>query len=192
MGIIVVLHGAALGPMDFGFKLFVCVVLGGIGGAMIAPEISGVFANAFIDGILNPDASPPKPLPRTHATARALRAQGRYGEAIEEYQRVLAAEPGDVEAQTAMAEICADKLASYERAVKEYNHLLAMDLNPGQRVATLNRLADLHEQQLGAPALAANCLQEIVSKFPETHFAAAARERLDGLIERYPELAKKE
>ena len=191
LGIVVVLRGEARGPLELGFKLVVCVILGGIGGTMIAVDVSQLLAKVFIDGILNPDASPPKPLPRTHATARALRAQGRYGEAIEEYQRVLEADPADIEAQTAMAEICADKLGSYERAVKEYNHLLAMNLNPGQRVATLNRLADLYEQELGAPAFAGNCLQEIMRRFPDTHFAAAAHERLDALVERHPELAAK-
>jgi len=168
-----------------------CVFLAVVMALMLAPYTTGAFANFFIDGIMGGTAPSVKPPPRTHAVARALRMQGRYGEAIEEYQRVLEASPKDAEAQRAIADICADKLGSYERAVQEFTKLLAMDLAPGEKAAVLNRLADLYDQFLGAPAFAATCLDEIRTRFPGTVMANNAAERLARLAESHPELGRR-
>jgi len=175
---------------ELGFGLIACVVLAAVMGLMLAPDITGAFANFFIDGIMGGTAPSVKPPPRTHSVARALRMQGRYGEAIEEYQRVLEASPKDAEAQRAIADICAEKLGSYERAVQEFTKLLAMELAPGEKAAVLNRLADLYEHFLGAPVFAANSLREILSKWPGTVMAHNATERLARLAERHPEIGK--
>ncbi len=187
-GFVLVLQEGRAGRLAVYWVFPPCALLGGIAGAMIAPDIAGGVAGFFIRGIMGGTAPAAKPPKRTHAVARALRMQGRYGEAIEEYQRVLEAEPDDIGAQRAIVDILLDKLEAYERGAKELTTLLAMELVPGERVAALNRLADLYEHHLGAPLGAAECLRRIPQQFPETAFARNAEERLARLAERHPEI----
>jgi len=171
-----------------GYALFATVVFCVLIGVMIAPDVAGFGANFFIDRITGERDKYDRPPPE-YGRARALAVEERWAEAIEEYRRVLRLHPGDVEAQRAVAEICLEKMGDLRRGMEEYNRLLDLKLDEAMRVTLLMRLAELHERRFDRPDYAADCLREIVARFPGTNYAAAAGERLIQLNARHPNTA---
>jgi tetratricopeptide (TPR) repeat protein len=172
-------------PTSLGYGLVATVFFGGIIGAMIAPDIAHFISNLFVGGILGEMDKFDRP-PQTYSRARALAVEERYDEAIEEYRRVIEMHPGDIHAHRAIAEIYMEKLGDFERGIEEYKTLLGLKIEDAARVTILLRLADLYEQRYNQPRYAADCLTEIIRRFPETTSAEAAAERLAQLKARHP------
>jgi tetratricopeptide (TPR) repeat protein len=168
--------------------LLVTVLLGGFLGLMIAPDIGGLGAKLFVGTIMADDVRYDRP-PQVYGPARTLAAQERWFEAIEAYREILRQFPGDITAQRAIAEITLEKLGDLEQGVAEYNALLDLRLEDAARVTILMRLADLYEQRFNHPAYAAGCLIDVIRRFRDTKYAAAARERLAQLRQRHPEIS---
>ena len=171
-----------------GFAMLATVILGVFIGVALAPDIAGFAAKLFIGGIMGETGKFQRP-PQMYGPARTLVAQGKYAEAIEEFRQILKEFPGDVEAQSDIAGIYFEKLKDYPRALEELNVLIGLDLDAPTRATTLMRLADLYEEHFNTPRYAANCLGEIVEKYPDSRFAPAAAERLAQLNQRHPELS---
>jgi len=174
-----------------GFAMLVTVILCVFIGAALAPDVAGFAAKLFIGGIMGENTKFQRP-PQMYGPARTLAAQGKYAEAIDEYRQILKEFPGDVEAQSDIAGIYFEKLKDYPRALEELNVLIGLKLDGPTRATTLMRLADLYEEHFHSPRYAANCLGEIVEKYPNSRFAPAAAERFAKLKQRHPELATEE
>ena len=168
------------GPYGLFATVVICVFIG----VMIAPDIAWLGAHLFIGAITGENVRFARP-PQVYGPARTLAVEERWGEAIEEYRRVLRMHPGDVEAQRAIAEIFLEKLGDLERGMAEYNALLGLKLDDAMRVTILMRLAELYERRYDRPDHAADCLRDIVARFPGTKYAAAADERLAQLRARH-------
>jgi hypothetical protein len=54
---------------------------------------------------------------------------------------------------------------------------LSSDMSAAERVAVMNRIADLHLHNRNDPAAALSVLRRIIKDFPDTSFALYARER---------------
>ncbi len=183
--------GMTEAPSDKIVGLIGTLVFALVIGFMLAPDIGSLTANLFVGGIMGENVKFDRP-PQIYGPARALAAQERYGEAIEEYRRVLRMHPGDIEAQTGIAEIYLEKLGDLERGMQEFNTLLSLKLDDSRRVTILMRLADLYDERYNHPGYAAKCLAEIVRRFPESKYAAAAGERLAQLKQRHPDIGQGE
>jgi tetratricopeptide (TPR) repeat protein len=171
-----------------GYGMLATVILCVFIGVMIAPDIAWLGAHLFIGGITGENVKFERP-PQVYGPARTLAVEERWGEAIEEYRRVLRLHPGDVEAQRAIAEITLEKLGDLERGMEEYNALLSLKLDDATRVTILMRLAELYEHRYDHADYAADCLRDIIARFPDTKYAAAAGERLIQLSARHPNAA---
>ncbi|MBN1917432.1 MAG: hypothetical protein JW889_05945 [Verrucomicrobia bacterium] len=163
-----------------GYGMLATVIFAVLIGVMIAPDIAWLGAHLFIGAITGENQRFEGPV-QMYGPARSLAVEERWGEAIEAYRGILQMHPGDVEAQRAIAEICLEKMGDLDRGMIEYNALLSLKLEDAMRVTILMRLAELYERRFNRPDYAADCLGDILDRFPDTKYAAAARERLTRL-----------
>lgn len=113
-----------------------------------------------------------------YGKAKIFIAEGKFKEAIAEYERILGEYPNDNYSRQQIAEIYAERLKDYSKAVEEYKKLLGMKLDESRIVSTLNRLADLYGDHLNNRQGAVEALQEIVRRYPGGLNADRAQMRL--------------
>ncbi len=122
-----------------------------------------------------------KPL-KVHTDAERKVVEDDLPGAIAEYERIIAEDPEDIEARFRLAELCCED-EQYPKATAVYKALLecAKDLSISQHCSALTRLSEIHARHLGDVHTARSYIETIIQKYPDTKFAAYAKDRIDNL-----------
>jgi len=142
----------------------------------------GVLGAELVTLTFMPDPSKGLKYLRAHTEAEKKVAQDNLPGAIEEYENLIAKDPNDIPARMRMAELCSE-IEDFEKAAKAYEgtlkkaHLLGVD----RHCSVLTRLSEIYARNLGEPERARELVRVIVDKYPDTEYAAFARERLENL-----------
>ena len=157
------------------FVLLAAVVLTGLAVAVLyTPFIAGV-CSSFFERLLFPSAGEVR---KTYDIAEKLTSEGRYTEAVAEYEKVIEEDPEDVDARLLLGDVQC-KMDQYELAARTFADALELDLPPEQWCHIANRLADILALKMGEPHEAVRMLNRIAKKYPKTKFARYARERIE-------------
>jgi hypothetical protein len=157
------------------FVLLLAIVLTGLAVAVLyTPFIAGV-CSSFFERFLFPPAGEVK---KTYDIAEKLTSEGRYTEAVAEYERVIDEDPEDVEARLLLGDVQC-KMDQYELAARTFTEALELDLPPEKWCYIANRLADVLVRKTGEPQEAVRVLKRIAEKYPKAKFARYARERIE-------------
>jgi tetratricopeptide (TPR) repeat protein len=124
-----------------------------------------------------------EPEKEKYGKAKIFIAEGKPKEAIAEYEKILCEFPNDDFSRQQIAEIYAERLKDYLKAVEEYKKLLGMKLDDNRTVSALNRLADLYGDHLKNRQGAVDALQEIILRYPGTPNADRAQIRLKAYVD---------
>ncbi len=170
--------GKDLYEIDAGFLVFGVIVLTIPFGLVMGVLVGRIFAEKFVAGIFMGRSYPDT---RKYSRARMLVIEEKFEDAIHEFMQILEKHPGDCQSQEEIARICADNLKDYSRAIMEYEKLLAMKIDDNTAANALNRLADIHCDHYNDTYTAAEPLEEIIRRFPDTPHAQRARIRLDAM-----------
>jgi tetratricopeptide (TPR) repeat protein len=114
---------------------------------------------------------------KSYDIAEKLTTEGRYAEAVAEYERAIEEAPDDVAPRTFLADTYC-KAGQYELAARALDEALKLDLSEEERCQIANRLADIHLHYTDEPEKAIEVLSGIVDAYPESAFARYARERI--------------
>jgi tetratricopeptide (TPR) repeat protein len=120
-----------------------------------------------------------EPEKEKYGRARALIIDGKFNEAIGEFSKILEESPDDDYSRQQIAEIYAEHLKNYHKAIEEYKKLLEMKIDENRSISTLSRLADLYGDHLNERRIAVEMLEEIVRRYPDSPNANRARRRLE-------------
>jgi outer membrane protein assembly factor BamD (BamD/ComL family) len=132
-------------------------------------------ANIFVALIYGERREPEKEL---YGKARKLIVERQFSEAIKEFSKILEGKPDDEYSRLQIAEIYAEHLKNYSKAIEEYKKLIEMKIDENSAISALSRLADLYGDHLNEPRAAAEMLEEIVRRYPDSPNANRARKRL--------------
>jgi hypothetical protein len=162
-----------------GFKgsplTLVLIVIGlcGLMAALYAPFLANLLGTSVTDFIYPTGGGEVK----SYDIAEKLTVEGRYTEAVAEYERVIEEDPEDVTARVRVADIHC-RTNQYDLAAQALNEALELDLPPEKWSHIANRLADVFAQKMYEPQKAAAVLSKIAKKYPHTEFARYALERI--------------
>jgi len=115
----------------------------------------------------------------TYHLAEKYEIEHNYEAAMDVYRKAIEKDKKNPEPRTKLADLY-HKLGDFDKCVKYMEESLALSrsMSAGERVAVLNRIADLHLHSRNDPASAISVLRRIVKDFPDTKFALNARERM--------------
>jgi tetratricopeptide (TPR) repeat protein len=166
---------------------------GGMAGAYIVPPVAAVFG-VFLGILWAPHlgAALAKPLTSFYdggsqeieerpfyAIARAKQKRGNYPEAIAEIRKQLHRFPEDYEGWMLLAETYATDLKDKEAALSCIEEILRHKSHTPKNLAfALNRAADWHLSLASDREAARECLNQIITLFPETEMAHTAAQRI--------------
>ena len=109
----------------------------------------------------------------------ALLARGDYLGAVREYEKTLAQNPNDLMAVSELAKLRADRLDDAPGALRLLRDALnSASWKDDERAFLRFRIVDILMQMEGGRSEARAELEDIVTAFPNTRFAANARHRL--------------
>ena len=166
-----------LATREFGHNprtlLFVVLPIGAIVAALYSPFITSVFSS-FFERVLFPSGGGEI---KRHDIAQKLTSEGRYSEAVAEYQKAIEADPEDVNARVLIADVYC-RMDQYEQAARTLLEALEQDLPAEKWCPIANRLADIFVQKMSEPHEAVQVLKRILEKYPKTKSARYARERI--------------
>lgn len=151
----------------------VVIAVCGLMAALYAPFLANLFGTSVVDFIYPTGGGEVK----TYDIAEKLTVEGRYADAVDEYERIIQEDPEDVEPRIRIADIYC-KTGQYDLAVRALHAALQLDLPPEKWCHVANRLADLFAQKMCEPRKAKAVLGRIEQKYPHTEFARYARERI--------------
>jgi tetratricopeptide (TPR) repeat protein len=114
---------------------------------------------------------------RSYDIAEKLTIEGRYTEAVAEYERVIEDDPEDVIPRIRIADIHC-RTGQFDSAAQALDSALQLDLPAEKWCHIANRLADVFAQSMYEPRKAAAVLNKIAQKYPHTEFARYACERV--------------
>ena len=156
-------------------RTLLLILLGTVGlmAVLYAPFVSNVIGTFFTDFIYPTGGGETK----SYDIAEKLTIDGRYAEAVAEYERAIEEDPEDATPRIMMADTYC-KAGQYELAAQALDETLELDLPAEQWCHVVNRLADIYAQNTREPEKAVAVLNRIVNKYPESAFARYARERI--------------
>jgi len=154
--------------------LLAILLTGTVVAVLYTPFIAGV-CSSFFERLLFPSAGEVK---KTYDIAEKLTSEGRYTEAIAEYQKAVEEDPEDVEARLFLAAVYC-KMDQYELAARTFTEALELDLPAEKWCHIANRLADVLVRKMGEPHEAVRTLNRITKKYPRSKFARYACERIE-------------
>lgn len=118
----------------------------------------------------------------TYARAVARIKRGRYTEAESEIISQLEHCEDDVEGWFMLADMYANHFKELDEADRTVRELCNQpNITPARATLALHKLADWHLELGENPPRAKSALQEILVRFPGSHFARMARQRIDQL-----------
>ncbi len=159
---------------SFAVYIFFVAILG----ALIVPPITDFITQkftGFLYSAVGIRIDKPYSLPKSYY------AKGRYGEAIEEYRKMLEEDPEEVTAQFEIADIYYFKLKNYSQATTEYREVLSKNPDDELWTFTINRLADIYCEHFKEPDWAIRELEKIIRKFPDSKRAMQAKRRIESI-----------
>jgi tetratricopeptide (TPR) repeat protein len=113
-----------------------------------------------------------------YSMAQARLKEGRYIDAVAEYQKVIDQFPQDIHAHLQIAEIAAEKLNNFGLAELELQSAVAKASSPDAVALAAHRLADFYQQKLQQPARAAEVMEKLRTRLSETKHALGAQQRI--------------
>ncbi len=131
---------------------------------------------------LIPDRSRGLKALKVHSEAEKRVNDDDLSGAIEEFERIIAEDPHDLEARFRLAEVCC-RNNEYRRAATTYEALLksAKKLEMSSHCVALTRLSEIYAQHLGDVGRAREIINSIIEKYPNTKYARYAKDRLSTL-----------
>jgi tetratricopeptide (TPR) repeat protein len=114
-----------------------------------------------------------------YSVAQARLKEGRYLEAVAEYQKVIEQFPQDIHAHLQIAEIAVEKLNNFGLAELELRSALAKATTPDAVAMAAHRLADFYQLKLQQSSRAIEVMEQLQTRLPETKHALGAKQRID-------------
>ena len=158
-----------------GVGILLHIIFLGVLLAMQAPLVAELIT-------LIPDRSRGLKVLKVHSEAEKRVNDDDLPGAIEEFDRIIAEDPHDLEARFRLAEICC-RNNEYRKAATTYEALLksAKKLEMSSRCVALTRLSEIYAQHLGDVGRAREIINLIIDKYPDTKYARYAKERLSAV-----------
>jgi tetratricopeptide (TPR) repeat protein len=170
--------GFSAGPFVIIFALVAGGILCILWTGTICRALAQPFSDFYTGGAEQPD---PKPF---YSVAKALRAKGKFSEAVTEIQRQLEQFPGDFEGQLLLAEVQVTDLHDLAAAEATVENICGDAKLTAQNIAAaLNTMADWHMKFAKDHEAARRDLLRVVDTFPGTEAANGAAQRLAHLGE---------
>ena len=116
--------------------------------------------------------------PSPHAKALSFVTQGKYQEALEEFQRLSAENPTDRFPIMEIVKLQTGKLSDIDGAINTLRGALEQEWPEEDATFFAQRLADLYRDEKGDLASAKEILQQLIQQFPGTPAAGNATHRL--------------
>ena len=148
--------------------------------ALIIPL--GVLVTKLVVLQVMPDPSKGLKLLKPHTEAEKRVVQDDLPGAIEEYEKVLKDNPGDLDARLRMAEVCIEA-KQYKKAAETYEAVLKKfpKLAIERHSVVLTQLSEIYGRHIGEIEKARESIQVIIDKYPDSNYAKFAKERLSNL-----------
>jgi tetratricopeptide (TPR) repeat protein len=154
------------------------IVLAVVWAPVITDAVGRKFGSLYDGGDQEVD---PKPF---YSIFQALRAKGKYQEALTEVRRQLAKFPADVEGMMLLAELQAEKLNDLQGAEVTVERFAGQPGHAPMNVAyAFNRLADWHLELMKDRDGARRALERIVELLPDTEMSLQAAQRIGRLAD---------
>ena len=172
------LAGTKLGLSGLALMAFTLVGALTLSGAAILAAVKlGRGAGAMMRHVIEGGSS--TPYEEQFSQEQALVMQRDYAAALALYEQRIAANPLEVRARIAAAELYASHGANHARAAELYREVQRVPgLGSGQDVYVSNRLADLYLGPLATPGRALVELRRLVDRYPGSAVAEHARAAL--------------
>lgn len=151
--------------------IFIAIVIGAIVATAIIPAIGDAVGSFFFNPNQEIERGP-------YADAMACVAKGDYGEAIEEYKKVIGRDPADTHAASEIVHLYCDKLVNPNAAEQFLEETLQKEWPPEQGAFFASRLVDVYWNYKHDSVSARHILMQIAETMPETKHAANAMHRL--------------
>jgi len=161
-------------------SLLVVVLYWVVVAVFVAIPLATFFSEKFLAPLMGDRGAK---ITRDYSKAKSLAAQGKFEEAIEEFRRGLEDEPDNVMLRMEIAEIYGREMKDFRQAISELEECLKLRLGETQGASILNRIADIHETNLGEVEAAVATLTRIVENWPGTKVAWRAQQRIEGIRE---------
>jgi tetratricopeptide (TPR) repeat protein len=155
----------------FGGAILLTVLAGVIFALSLLPVIAEHLSNLFYSPSEEIEKDP-------HSDARSKVAQGDFPGAIEEYEKICAANPEDTLALSEMAKVYCDKLETPEAGAAVLEKALEREWPQDEAAFLASRLVDVYWNYQRDAVKARQLLIQIAENFPETRHAANAQHRL--------------
>ena len=104
---------------------------------------------------------------KQYSMEKALIMQEKYEEAIELYKKELTEDPEDFQAQLEIAELIADELEDYPRAIKEFRKTQAMQIPDELNVYISARIVDIYANEIKNYDKAIGECKRVIRNFPQ-------------------------
>ncbi len=159
---------------SFAVYIFFVIILG----VLIFPPITDFIVQkftGFLYSAMGVRIAKPYSLPKSYY------AKGKYGEAVEEYRKMLEEDAEDVTAQFEIADIYYFKLKNYSQAATEYREVLNRNPDDELWTFTINRLADIYCEHFEEPDWAIRELEKVIRRFSDSKRAMQAKRRIGSI-----------
>ena len=156
--------------------LFVSVVI--VGGATavlfvvtVMPSIGDAIGNLFFQPNEQVERDP-------HADAQAALARGDHAAAVEEYRKLIEADPTDILSYSEVAKITCENLEDPPAAAQLLEEALQREWSPDDAAFLTSRLVDVYWKHQHDARSARALLLQVIEAMPGTRHAANAEHRL--------------
>ncbi len=152
----------------------------GLSAAILAtqwPFVLELFSRSFL-----PDPSRGLKVIKTYSAAERRVSADDLPGAIEEYEKEIASDPGDVTARFRLADLCYQN-KDYPKSIDAYKGLLELKskLDIHQHCSALMRISEIYAQNLNNVEQAREYLDIIIREHGDTKYAVFAADRLQNL-----------
>jgi tetratricopeptide (TPR) repeat protein len=118
-----------------------------------------------------------------YSVAEARLREGKYAEALIEFDKVLQQHPNDTTGHVRIAEILCRHFQRYDAALRQIRLAMENQTKPETWVFLANRLADIQVEFQHDYASARDTMQQIILRYPESSYAQKARARVMAINE---------
>lgn len=146
---------------------------------------SGIVALAHVSSLAVASSVAPSgqstPGRAEYSQAKTFAVQGRYAEAVTEYERHIAENPDDPEPCLLLARLHRDELKQLESAIRWFRQAIAVATDPGVQCLGVRELTEVCVNRLGEPRRALPDLARLADRNPGSVGSDWARNQLDAL-----------
>jgi tetratricopeptide (TPR) repeat protein len=119
-----------------------------------------------------------------YSVAEARVREGKYAEALIEFDKVLQQYPNDTTGHVRIAEILCRHFQRYDAAARQIRLAMENQTKPDTWVFLSNRLADIQVEHQLDYAGARDTMQQVILKYPGSSYAEKARARVMAINEK--------